>query len=172
MDKLVEWRPVVGFEGRYEISNWGIVRRIPSTYTARYKGMGYHVKGTRPNRHGYHRVVLYKDGKGFGLTVSRLVLEAFVGPPTKDTPFALHGDGNRNHNWVENLRWGSQSENIRDAVKHGTHPEARKTHCPEGHPYDEENTYYTPSTGHRKCRACAREKWGGDLVSKPNERNS
>lgn len=32
-----------------------------------------------------------------------------------------------------------------------------KTHCPEGHPYDEENTY-TPPTGGRYCRACMRRR--------------
>lgn len=31
---------------------------------------------------------------------------------------------------------------------------ARATHCPQGHPYDEENTYRRPVTGHRSCRAC------------------
>lgn len=35
---------------------------------------------------------------------------------------------------------------------------ARKTHCPQGHPYDDENTYRNPSTGHRLCRACNRER--------------
>lgn len=33
---------------------------------------------------------------------------------------------------------------------------ARKTKCPQGHPYDLMNTYYEPG-GARKCRACARE---------------
>lgn len=31
---------------------------------------------------------------------------------------------------------------------------AAKTHCPQGHPYDETNTYITPSTGSRQCRSC------------------
>lgn len=34
---------------------------------------------------------------------------------------------------------------------------ARKTHCPQGHPYDDENTYVNPTTGWRLCRSCARE---------------
>ena len=32
-----------------------------------------------------------------------------------------------------------------------------KTHCPQGHPYDEENTYYR-ANGSRQCRACGREQ--------------
>lgn len=35
---------------------------------------------------------------------------------------------------------------------------ARKTHCPEGHPYDEANTYVNPVSGYRICRACGRER--------------
>ncbi|MFD9853428.1 HNH endonuclease signature motif containing protein [[Kitasatospora] papulosa] len=34
---------------------------------------------------------------------------------------------------------------------------ARATHCPQGHPYDAENTYRTP-LGHRQCRACRRTR--------------
>lgn len=35
-----------------------------------------------------------------------------------------------------------------------------KTHCPQGHPYDEENTYvYGPRKTYRHCRACQRERW-------------
>lgn len=33
----------------------------------------------------------------------------------------------------------------------------RKTHCPKGHPYDDENTYFT-SQGWRICRSCNRER--------------
>jgi WhiB family transcriptional regulator, redox-sensing transcriptional regulator len=36
------------------------------------------------------------------------------------------------------------------------HPNASKTHCKRGHPFDTENTYYTPG-GHRRCRTCLRE---------------
>jgi hypothetical protein len=35
---------------------------------------------------------------------------------------------------------------------------AAKTHCAHGHEYTPENTYLHPSTGHRRCRACARER--------------
>ena len=33
---------------------------------------------------------------------------------------------------------------------------ARKTHCPQGHPYDQQNTYHHPQ-GRRVCRACKRQ---------------
>lgn len=48
-----------------------------------------------------------------------LVLEAFVGY----CPFGLqclHWDGNPANNNLTNLRWGTQSENMMDRVRHGT----------------------------------------------------
>lgn len=50
---------------------------------------------------------------------------------------------------------GTMSENSYDAVADGVHPMARKTHCPQGHPYDEENTYWSKTAG-RCCRICHR----------------
>jgi hypothetical protein len=35
---------------------------------------------------------------------------------------------------------------------------AHVSNCPQGHPYDEANTYITPK-GARDCRACRREAW-------------
>lgn len=37
-------------------------------------------------------------------------------------------------------------------------PNDAKTHCPKGHPYDEENTYLSPQ-GSRMCRICRRDQW-------------
>jgi hypothetical protein len=52
----------------------------------------------------------------------------------------------------------TQAENIRRG-EGGIHQRAR-THCPSGHPYDEENTYILPSRPNaRYCRACQRQHW-------------
>lgn len=48
------------------------------------------------------------------------------------------------------LEFVTHRENIRRAFED-------RTHCPHGHPYDEENTYFSPS-GHRHCRTCNRER--------------
>jgi len=52
---------------------------------------------------------------------------------------------------------GTQSDNMNDAVKHGTHNQASKTHCDWGHPFDEENTVFR-ITGGRYCRECNRQR--------------
>lgn len=53
----------------------------------------------------------------------------------------------------KHLYVGSNSDNVRDAVRRGTHYWAKKTHCPQGHEYTPENTY--TRGGRRNCRPCA-----------------
>jgi HNH endonuclease len=55
---------------------------------------------------------------------------------------------------------GTPQENAHDSIAKGRFssvPKTQKTHCPRGHPYDEENTYWT-KRGHRECRECDRAK--------------
>ena len=56
---------------------------------------------------------------------------------------------------VFTLPFASRSENAFDRVRHGTHNEASKTHCPQGHEYTPENTYMR-ARGGRACKACDR----------------
>lgn len=66
-------------------------------------------------------------------------------------------DGNRSNPALANLAYGTRSENNHDKREHGTDHNVVKTHCPKGHPYNEENTYVLPSRpGARYCRACHR----------------
>jgi hypothetical protein len=83
------------------------------------------------------------------------VAEAFHGP----RPVGLevrHLDGDSLNNAASNLRYGTRTENLLDAVEHGTHYNAKKTRCPQGHLYDETNTRVSTTTGERSCRTCAR----------------
>lgn len=61
----------------------------------------------------------------------------------------------------------THAENIRRG--HGGLHHARKTHCPQGHPYDAENTYQPPGKTHRNCLACYRKhqakRWGKTQVA-------
>jgi len=51
----------------------------------------------------------------------------------------------------------TQRENILRGVGFAAKA-ARATHCPSGHPYNEANTYVSPSTGWRRCRTCMNRK--------------
>lgn len=152
------WRPVVGYEGRYEVSNYGAVRSLSRVLTLS-DGREQHHQGRYLNLNvitkGYHQVALYDgDSNRKYHKVHRLVLEAFVGPG--DGLQCRHLNGVPGDNRLENLAWGTASENIEDQVGHGTHWAARATHCPKGHPYSGDNLVIAERTGQRRCRECGR----------------
>lgn len=102
-----EWRPVFGYEGLYEVSNYGAVRGN--------RGLLNPLLG----RTGYCRVGLYKDKKQKSFFIHALVLTAFVG--NKPEGFITrHLDGVRTNNRLDNLRWGTYKENEIDKRNHGT----------------------------------------------------
>lgn len=147
---LTHWKPVPGYPG-YEVSDQGQVRSLAPTLGSRRHGKVLkHIVQTN----GYHYVGLYNGGRQPKLKrVHSLVLEAFIGP-RPDGAHACHRDDDRDNNALENLYWGTQSQNELDKVQNGNHPEARKTECVNGHPYDEANTYVRPDGKGRGCKQC------------------
>jgi len=83
-----------------------------------------------------------------------MVLEAFVGPCPEGME-CCHRDGNPANNHVGNLYWGTRSENLYDAVRHGAHAFASRSECSRGHRY-EPGTYSHRKNGGRKCLICNR----------------
>jgi hypothetical protein len=145
-----EWRPIGEAPG-YEVSDQGRVRSWKKF------GGGPLPRIVKPHdTAGYWAVGLYTPSGRVPRTIHALVAEAFIGPRPEGME-VRHLDGDRRNNVPTNLRYGTRAENARDAVEHGTHRETRKTHCPKGHPYDEENTYF-PVAGRawRACRECSR----------------
>ena len=55
---------------------------------------------------------------------------------------------------------GTNADNSADMAAKGRarNIDATKTHCPQGHPYDEANTYINPKTGGRACRTCSKAR--------------
>jgi NUMOD4 motif. len=148
---MERWLPVADYEGIYEVSDRGRVKSL-ARRDSRGRRIGGRMLSIFSHPSGHLWVKLSRDGSSQHGKVHRLVLIAFAGPPPAGCE-ALHGDGNPANNLLSNLRWGTRSENLLDAVRHGTHFHAKKTHCPQGHPYDATNTYET-STGRRMCRTC------------------
>ena len=103
------WKAIPGYEGQYEVSDQGRVKSYRRDKNGRI---------LRPGRMpaGYLSVAL---GRNNSQCVHKLVLIAFVGAaPAKHE--CLHANGVPSDNRLENLRWGTRTENIKDAVKHGT----------------------------------------------------
>lgn len=118
------WLPVVGFEGRYEVSDAGRIRSLDAVVT-RSNGRPCTRKGqirvAHPDQCGYPLVVLHKDGTRTTRRVHLLVLEAHVGECPAGMQ-ALHDDGDTGNASLLNLRWGTPVENSDDKKRHGTFP--------------------------------------------------
>lgn len=127
------WKPVVGYEGKYEVSDLGRVRSVTRTITQLGRGGVPFSRGVvgrvlRPGvaSNGYPTVAI---GRYNTRTVHSLVAEAFLGPCPAGCE-VLHLDGTRTNSVLSNLRYGTRSENIYDAVRNGSWmSEARTKHC-------------------------------------------
>lgn len=119
---MEKWRPVVGYEGFYEVSTFGRVRSI-----LRRDPMGKLVKEKvliqkKLSAHKYMRVTLSKNGFQKGYQVHRLVAQAFL-PNPLNKGYVNHKDGrNPTNNNVSNLEWATQKENMRHAATTGLLP--------------------------------------------------
>lgn len=122
------WANVPLFNGKYQASNIGNIRAKQHTvkkYSHFYKKIieqTYKQRQLKPtlDRSGYYRVHLGVDGKKYSYSVHRMVLMAFVGMPKKGHE-GCHNNGVSTDNRIENLRWGTQEENAKDRVRHGTY---------------------------------------------------
>lgn len=101
------WKPIIGYIGVYEVSNFGRIKSI-----------------NRPNEillkthlhQGYEKVTLCKETNRFSASVHRIVSEAFI-PNPENKSEVNHINGIRNDNRVENLEWCSHKENIIHSYK-------------------------------------------------------
>lgn len=158
-DATERWLPVVGYEGYYEVSDQGRVRSI--TRRVRFVDGRSRIAPEcilkpylRPNGDRFY-VTLWRDNAKDNVPIARLVLAAFRGP-APDRADGCHNDGNSLDDRLSNLRWDSRRENVLDAVRHGTHQNTRKTHCPRNHLLAGDNIVTRRDKPGRQCKACNR----------------
>ena len=102
-----EWRPVVGYDGYYEVSSLG---RVKSVGNRKGSWKTPHILKTQDNGKGYKVVCLHRDGGYSFKTVHRLVAVAFI-PNQENRSDVNHIDGDKSNNVVWNLEWATKSEN-------------------------------------------------------------
>src|SRR5690625_7858572 len=120
---LENWKPVVGYEGIYEVSSLGRVRsKDRKVWNGRvyYDKKGRILKQSKTTT-GYWKVELYKNRKKKSKKVHRLVAKSFI-PRVKGKELINHKDGDPLNNKVSNLEWCNQSENMKHAYEIGLIP--------------------------------------------------
>jgi len=122
---MENWKDIPGYEGRYQASTEGriksLLRKVPgkNPYTGRPFLRSVPERILRPGRFckaGHLSVVL--EHGGVGQQVHQLVMRTFVGEPPKDCE-VLHCDGDPTNNALDNLRYGTRTENILDVYRQG-----------------------------------------------------
>lgn len=109
------WKPVLGYEGLYEVSNLGRVKSLDRWVKGIYNSVqlkrGKIIK-PRKTWDNYIVVNLSKDGKMKTVKVHRLVAQAFL-PNPDNLPQVNHKDEDKNNNTVDNLEWCTNLYNHR-----------------------------------------------------------
>ena len=106
------WKDIKGYEGHYQVSNFGKVKSIKFRKNRILKNLKH--------TNGYFIVFLCKDGIIKGQLVHRLIIEHFILNPD-NKPWTNHKNGIKTDNRISNLEWVTASENQFHSYKNGLH---------------------------------------------------
>lgn len=120
------WKPVVGYEGLYEVSDHGRLRGLQ-----RMDRYGRIIRSrmmalTRNKKNKYVYAMLSANGVRSNRLLHRMVLDAFVGPCPEGME-ACHNNGDHGDNRLPNLRWDAHMANCADRAKHGHDMDGEKS---------------------------------------------
>ena len=100
------WKDIPGYEGLYQASNLGRIKKIWKTKESIMK--------PALQKEGYLRLGLFKNGKRKSYQLHRLIALCFV-ENKENKKYVNHKDGNKQNNNADNLEWVTASENLKHA---------------------------------------------------------
>lgn len=114
------WKPIKGYEGLYEVSDWGRVKSLKRTHKSKNNSKAtikeHFLKNSFDGRYSF--VCLYKNNKQKRISVHRLVAEAFI-PNPNNLPQINHINEDKSDNRACNLEFVTPKQN----ANHGTRNE-------------------------------------------------
>ena len=111
---MEEWKDIQGYEGLYQVSNYGRVKSLEREITykdGRKKTISEKILHNFLSDLGYYHIMLSKNGVPKRYKVHRLVAQEFI-PNSDNLPMINHKDENPKNNNVENLEWCTQEYNV------------------------------------------------------------
>lgn len=136
-----KWKKIKDYEGLYEISNLGRIKRI-------YKNGKTRILKPSFNEWGYFQINLSKNNKTKNFKIHRLVACAFLDNKNNNLQ-VNHIDGNKQNNKINNLEFCSAKENIQHAIKIGLR---NKTNTKKVNQYDLHNNLITTWSSLKKAQ--------------------
>lgn len=110
---MEEWKDIPGYEGLYQVSNLGRVKRFARNTREGYRTMKIRERYLIPhlNSNGYYRLSISVNKKSKKVYLHQLVAKSFIENPD-NKPNVNHKNNIHTDNRVCNLEWVTQSENI------------------------------------------------------------
>ena len=134
------WKPIVGYEGFYEVSNLGRVKSVERIVenNGGQQRRQERIMRLRIGSLGYLNVTLCRESATKVFSVHRLVAQAFI-PNPENKPYVDHIDTDPSNNNVDNLRWVTQHENAMNPLTREHNSKSKMGHPKYSPPLSEES---------------------------------